>query len=359
MSTYISPNSVKKCIVLDLDNTLWGGIIGEDGLEGIKLGLTPPGSYFLAFQQALLDLYNQGVILAINSKNNFNDAIAVLRTHPNMILKEHYFAAMRINWDDKVKNLRELAKELNIGLDSMVFLDDDPTNRLLIRTVLTEVETPDLPDNPDKFVKFLHSLPYFKIAVTTDEDKMRGSFYVTERLRKEQEKKFASPEDFLKSLKTEVHCFLDDTSCISRLAQLTAKTNQFNTNKRSMSEDEIRQYAADPKYTVFHAEAGDCFGNHGVIAFALVSKGEKKWVIESLLMSCRVLGRGIEEAFLESIRSTAARQEVERLDVMFKPTDKNKPAGDFIEKYFNEYTFPVSQKSCAPGWIRLRLNGEA
>lgn len=350
---------MKKCIVLDLDNTLWGGIVGEDGLNGIQLGLTPPGNYFLAFQQALLDLYNQGVILAVNSKNNFSDALAAIRTHPNMILKEHHFAALRINWDDKAKNLRELAKELNIGLDSMVFLDDDPTSRLLVRTVLSEVETPDLPEDPQKLVKFLQSLPYFKREAVTDEDKMRGSFYVTERLRKEHEKKFSSLEDFLKSLAIEVHSYLDDSQGVPRLAQLTAKTNQFNTNKQPMDEDEIRRYIADPKYAVFHAEARDRFGSHGVIAFALVNKGEQQWIIESLLLSCRILGRGIEEAFLESIRSIALRQGAERLEVVFKPTDKNQPARDFVERYFNEYTLPVSKEDFKPGWIRLHLNGEA
>lgn len=348
---------MKKCIVLDLDNTLWGGIVGEDGPGGIKLGPTPPGSYFLAFQQALLDLHNQGVLLAVNSKNNFNDALEVIRTHPNMILKEHHFGAMRINWDDKVKNLCDLAKELNIGLDSMVFLDDDRTNRLLVRAILAEVETPDLPENPVGYVKFLHSLPYFKVAAITDEDKMRGSFYVTERLRKEHEKKFVSREDFLKSLETEVHCFVDDISSLSRLAQLTGKTNQFNTNKRPMSEDEIGQYAADPKYAVFHADASDCFGSHGIIAFALVNKGDQEWTIESLLLSCRVLGRGIEEAFLESVRSLAARYGAKQLNVDFKPTDTNQPARDFIERHFNRYTLPVSKGDFMPGWIRLHLNG--
>ena len=359
MSNYIYHGGLKKCIVLDLDNTLWGGIVGEDGLNGIKLGLSPPGSYFVAFQQALIDLYNQGIILAVNSKNNFNDIMAVISTHPNMILKEHHFAALRINWDDKVKNLRELAQELNIGLDSMVFLDDDPVNRLLVRTILPEVEVPDLPEDPKQFVKFLQSLPYFRIEVVTDEDKMRGSFYVTERLRKEHEKKFTLPKDFLKSLETEVHSYLDDPVCAPRLAQLTAKTNQFNTNKQPMSEDEIRRYVADPKYAVFHAEAKDRFGNHGIIAFALVNKIEQKWIIESLLVSCRVLGRGIEEAFLESIRKSAMHHGAEWLEIVFSPTAKNQPAKNFVEKHFNEYTLPVAKEDFMPGWVRLHANGEA
>ncbi|PIW76236.1 MAG: hypothetical protein CO001_02445 [Candidatus Portnoybacteria bacterium CG_4_8_14_3_um_filter_40_10] len=213
---------MKKCIVLDLDNTLWGGIIGEDGFDGIKLGLTPPGSSFVAFQQSLLDLYNNGVILVINSKNNTEDAMAVIRKHPFMILKEKHFAAARINWEDKVENIRQLAKELNIGLDSMVFFDDDPANRLQIRMALPEVEVPELPQDPGQFVKFINSLPYFQISATTDEDKMRGNFYVTERLRKEQEKQFTTKEDFLRNLGTEMKIqFLNFHSAIGRTTMMS------------------------------------------------------------------------------------------------------------------------------------------
>lgn len=191
---------MKKCVVLDLDNTLWGGVIGEDGMEGIALSLAPPGNSFVAFQQALLDLYNKGIILAINSRNNEADAFEVIRNHPNQILKEHHFAAYRINWNDKASNIRELAKELNIGLDSMVFLDDDKTNREMVRALVPEVEVPELPESPKEYTKFLNSLDYFSTEVITDEDKMRGNLYVTERLRKEQEKAFTSKEEFLESL---------------------------------------------------------------------------------------------------------------------------------------------------------------
>lgn len=350
----MSHSIMKKCIVLDLDNTLWGGVVGEDGYGGIKLGLTPPGSYFVAFQQALLDLCNQGIILAINSKNNISDALAVIRNHPNMILKEHHFAAQRINWNDKAENLRELVGELNIGLDSLVFFDDDPVNRHFVRTVLSEVVTPDLPEDPAEYVRFLHSLPYFKISVATDEDKMRGSFYVTERLRKEHEKNFASREDFLTSLETEVRCFVDDSSCIPRLAQLTGKTNQFNINKRPLTEEEIGKFIVDPSYKVFHAGVVDRFGAHGVIAFALVKKAKNHWVIESFLASCRILGRGIEEAFLESIRRQAAASGAEHLRIVFIPSEKNQPAKSFVDKYFDGDITPVSDKDFKPAWIRLR-----
>lgn len=344
---------MKKCIVLDLDNTLWGGVIGEDGLQNIALSLTPPGAGFIAFQQALRDLYDRGIILAINSSNNPEDALAVIRTHPNMILKEHHFAAMRINWQDKVQNMRELAAELNIGLDSIVFLDDSPLNRESMRTFLPEVATPDLPLDPMQYAKFLHTLPYFKGGAITDEDKMRGNLYVTERLRKEAEKEFESREAFLKSLDTELEVFEDDSTALSRLSQLTEKTNQFNTKKRPMSEAELEAFMQDGAYAVFHARAIDQYGDHGIIAFALVQKGGERWHIESLLMSCRVINRGIEDAFIAAISKRAHASGAQGIGITFEPSDKNEPAKIFVERMFKgAMDAPVLQFQ-TPDWVTL------
>src|SRR3989344_2360251 len=322
---------MKKCLVLDLDNTLWGGIIGEDGMDGIRLDAP-----FIAFQQAILNLANRGIILAVNSKNNFDDAIKVFREHPNMILKENHIAAWRINWNDKATNIRELAEELNIGLDSLGFLDDDEANRELVRFTIPEVEVPELPRNFFDYAKFLLSLPYFQQSAETDEDKMRTNFYITELQRKREEQKFNSKVDFLKSLGTEVHCYIDDASCVARLSQLTEKTNQFNSNKQPMSEADILKYIADPNYVVFYASARDKFGDHGVIAFSLVKKDTDVWVLESLLMSCRILGKGIEESFLEIIRAQALAAGASNVRIIMKETEKNQPVREFVSKYFNE-----------------------
>lgn len=327
-------NNMKKCIVLDLDNTLWGGIVGEDGLEGIRLSLSGEGSNFIAFQQALLDLYNKGIILAINSRNNFDDAIKVIRSHPNMILKENHFVAMRINWNDKAENLVELAKEINIGLDSIVFLDDDPMNRALIRNLLPEVDVPDLPRDPAEYARFLLSLSYFNSEAITDEDKMRGNLYVTERLRKEAEKAFNRKEDFLKDLRLELEVFIDELSSIARLAQLTEKTNQFNVNKEPLSEDKIRRLIEHPQYGVFYARVKDRFGDYGITNFAVALKKEKTWDLKYFLMSCRSIGRGIEDAFLSFIGSIAKNNGVNHLSINFVETEKNKPAQEFVSKNF-------------------------
>ncbi|KKU91481.1 MAG: hypothetical protein UY23_C0001G0087 [Candidatus Jorgensenbacteria bacterium GW2011_GWA1_48_11] len=344
----------KKCIVLDLDNTLWGGVIGEEGMENIALSLTPPGSGFVAFQQALLDHYNRGVILAINSRNNPEDAWRAIRTHPNMILREDNFAAVRMNWNDKVQNLRELAEELNIGLDSMVFLDDDPMNREMVRALLPEVEAPDLPTDPSQLTNFLNSLDYFPAEAFTEEDKMRGNLYVTERLRKEEENSYQLKEDFLRNLSLELSVYKDDDSAVARLAQLTGKTNQFNTNKNPLSEEEIKKYILSPKHIVFHGGLRDKFGDYGIIALALVERNQEAWKVESLLMSCRALGRGAEEAFLGFIAGEALSENAKKLSIVFKETEKNKPAKDFIEKYFVREEYDLSKKPNVPSWMSIK-----
>lgn len=346
--------SRKKCIVLDLDNTLWGGVVGEDGIENLALSLEPPGNSFVAFQQALLDHYHRGVILAINSRNNPDDAWEVIRKHPNMILKEDHFAAARMNWNDKAQNLRELAQELNIGLDSMVFLDDDATNRELVRALVPEVETPDLPRDPSEYARFLNSLGYFTSEVITDEDKMRGNLYVTERLRKEAESAYERKEDFLASLSLELFVYQDDDSCLSRLSQLTEKTNQFNTDKQPFTEEEIKGFIKDPHRHVFYARLQDKFGDYGVIAFALIERDKEAWHIRSLLMSCRVFGRAVEDAFMGVILRRAAKEGAKKITISYRETEKNVPARDFVMEHFEEGVRDVPGEPYSPSWIRVQ-----
>ena len=346
---------MKKCLVLDLDNTLWGGVIGEDGKDGIALSLTPPGNRFMAFQQAILDHYDRGVILAINSRNNENDVWDVIRNHPNQILKEKHFAAYRINWNDKAENIKELAKELNIGLDSMVFLDDDPTNRAMVRALVPEVEVPELPVDPKEYTQFLNSLPYFESLVITDEDKMRGNLYVTERLRKEEEKQYESKEDFLKSLDLSLFIFKDDNSCIPRLSQLTGKTNQFNTLKQPLSEDEISEYIKNENHHVYHARLQDKFGDYGIILFALVEKEELVWHIKSLLMSCRVFGKDVEEAFFATIVKQAKDMGVNLITIAQEETEKNLPAREFIKKHFTDGKYEIDNCKESPAWVKINI----
>lgn len=342
---------MKKCLVLDLDNTLWGGVVGEDGMEGIKLSMQSPGNSFIAFQQAILDHYNRGIILAINSRNNPEDAWQVIRNHPNQILKEHHFAASRINWNDKAANIVELAQELNIGLDSMVFLDDDPTNRALVRAMVPEVEVPELPEDPKEYARFLHGLSYFQSAAITDEDKMRGNMYVTERLRLEEEKAYKNREDFLKSLGLSLFVYRDDDTSTARLAQLTEKTNQFNTLKRPMQEEEILSYIKSSTHAVYYGRLEDRFGDYGVIIFALVEKREDTWHIQSMLMSCRVFGRQVEDAFFSIIARDAKKEGARALSIEIEETSKNLPARQFVDRYFKNKEYAISEEISGSNWI--------
>ena len=275
------------------------------------------------------------------------------------ILKENHFAAMRVNWDDKVDNLMELAREINIGLDSMVFLDDDPVNRAFVKNRLPEVEVPDLPPDSSRYARFLLSLPYFNSEAITDEDKMRGNLYVTERLRKGAEKAYGKKEDFLKDLGLELEVFLDDYSSVARLAQLTEKTNQFNVNKKPLSEDEVRELIDHPDYKVFYARVSDRFGDYGITNLAVAKKRDGPWNLKYFLMSCRSIGRGIEDAFLSFIGDVARKDGANQLSIDFTETEKNKPALEFVNKHFGGKVARLADigNIKKPEWIMIK-NGK-
>ena len=350
--------AMKKCIVLDLDNTLWGGIAGEDGINGVELSMDERGSGFIAFQQALLDMYHRGVILAINSHNNPEDALAVIRNHPNMILKEPHFAAMRMNWNDKHENIKSLAEELNIGLDSMVFFDDNPLHREMVRSFLPEVDVPELPTDPVLYTKILHALPYFPSHATTNEDTMRGNLYVTERLRREAEKRFTSKEDFLTSLGLEAYIEVNDTNSVARIAQLTEKTNQFNTKKNPLSTDEVISLMQGDTHEILSMRVIDRFGDYGVIGVAIVEKKTDVWHVEQLLMSCRILGRGAEEALLFAIAERARLHGADHLSFAYAPTEKNAPAKTFLDTTIKNLSrFDITTNALTPPpWLKVTIH---
>ena len=329
-------STYKKCIVLDLDNTLWGGVVGEDGIDGILLSHDERGAGFVAFQQALLDLYHRGILLAINSHNNPDDALAVIRTHPNMILKEQHFAAQRINWDDKAQNIRSLADELNIGLDAMVFFDDNPLHRESVRAFIPEVDVPELSSDPNTYAKLLLSLPYFPQNAVTNEDTLRNNLYVTERLRIEAEKRFESKDGFLASLGLEAFFTVNDETTLERVAQLTDKTNQFNTDKHPLTADEIRARMHDGKTLVITMRVTDRFGDYGLIGVAIIDTSESLWHIEQLLMSCRILSRGADDALIGMIARLAATAGASGITIAYTQTEKNIPARTFLDRVFDE-----------------------
>lgn len=323
----------RKCIVLDLDNTLWGGIVGEDGFDDIKLSSEPSGNIFVEFQKYLLALQQRGIILAINSKNNPADAIKVIREHPNMILREEHFAAIKINWNNKVQNMKEIAEEINIGLDSMVFLDDDPVNREIMKNALPQVLTVELPQDPAFYISVIQNMNDFNVLKMTDEDKKRGKMYLEQKRRNEFESEVTNLEEFLDKLEIKVTIKKADSSSIPRISQLVLKTNQFNLTTKRYTEEKIQDFAKDPKIIMCCAQVEDKFGDHGITGVFIIKHIKpKEWQLDTFLLSCRVIGREVEHAMMSFIITEAKKSGVSNILAEFIPTEKNIPIKDFLKQ---------------------------
>lgn len=319
----------KKCLVLDLDNTLWGGVLGEDGLDGIKIGGDYPGKAFLYWQEALLQLAESGIILAVCSKNNQQDVFDAWEKNPYLVLKKVNFAAYRINWTDKATNIEELAQELNIGLDSMVFVDDNPTERELIRQTLPMVSVPDFPEHPYELPNFYNTLveQYFQIYVLTDEDKNKTKQYKANAERREAQAAFADYDKYLESLQMTLTLEKSDAFNIPRIAQMTQKTNQFNLTTHRYSESDIKE-RVDSGWKIWCIGVKDKFGDNGITGVIMLNEG----IIDSLLLSCRVLGKGIEFAFMNTVLQLVKDSGCKRVTAEYLPTAKNAQVADFYEK---------------------------
>lgn len=345
----------KKCIVLDLDNTLWGGIIGEDGIEGIKLSTASPGIEYVDFQRGLLSLYNRGVILAVCSKNNYDDAIKVFQEHPAQVLKEEHFAAMRINWQNKAANIADLAKEINIGLDSMVFFDDNPVERAQVSQTYPEVLVVELPKNPRLYRETLENLNVFDVLSLTKEDLVRGEMYAGKRKRAQLEQSTESIEDFLRTLDLKVKIQPVSDFDTPRVVQLIGKTNQFNLTTRRYTDAEVRQFRDNKEAIVYSMAVTDKFGDEGVVGVAIVKIKDDDWWIDSLLMSCRVIGRSVETALLAKIVSDARAAKATRIIGEYIPTKKNPPAADLFQKH--GFGMPAETENKGTSWM-LNLDTE-
>ena len=348
----------KKCIVLDLDNTLWGGIIGEDGFNGIKLSQNDPiGKAFIEFQKYLLSLHERGIILAVNSRNNLEDAMQVIKEHPNMILHEKNFACLKINWNDKATNLQEISQELNIGLDSMLFMDDDKVNRDFVREALPEVFTIELPNDPSLYVQTLTELNEFNVLKITDEDKKRGKMYSQQRKRIEFQKSSINFGEYLKQLKIKIHMKKVDEFTIPRISQLTLKTNQFNLTTKRYQEEDIVKFSQDKAKIVGCAQIEDKFGDYGITGVFIIDKDNpEEWTIDTFLLSCRVIGRGVEEGILDYIINDAKKNNVKKLIGDFIPTKKNKPSESFLpdfgfKKEDNSWVYSLKNYSKKPSHL--------
>jgi len=313
----------RKCLVLDLDGTLWGGIVGDDGIDGIHLGPTYPGSAFMDFQAAILDLRRRGIIIGVCSKNDPRIALEAIDNHPHMLLRQEQIASMRINWDDKASNIREIAKELNIGVDSIVFLDDNPAEVGLVRMALPEVLAYQVPAQPEKLVGFLRSLPVFDLLTITSEDRGRGEEYRQQAARRALETQSASLEDFYRQLAMKAQFRQANESTLPRIAQLTQKTNQFNLTTRRYTEQDLRDRMTSGEFRVYSMNLEDCFGDNGLVAVGIIRpEGSDAW-IDTLLMSCRVMGRTAEQSFVHHLAVQARNLGCTRLMAEYIPTRKN------------------------------------
>jgi len=335
LMSYIKPilGKNRKCIVLDLDNTLWGGVVGEDGYDGIDLGHTPRGKAFVEFQKELLSLWNQGIILAINSKNNFDDAIKVVRDHPDMILREKNFASIQINWNDKAQNMNEISTEINIGLDSMVFFDDDKLNQERIKQEFPEILTIDMSNEPSDFVPILKEINDFNVLSRTIEDVKRGEMYAQQRERKSLEKSVSNLDDFLRELDIKVKIKKSSKFLIPRISQLTLKTNQFNLTTKRYQEEDIEKFSKNENFEVGCAQVLDKFGDNGITGVYIVEKNSDYWLLDTFLLSCRIMGRGIEDAILTEIVKKAKIEGIREIRANFIPTPKNKPSENFLSDF--------------------------
>ncbi|MGN0739650.1 MAG: HAD-IIIC family phosphatase [Treponema sp.] len=318
----------KKCIVLDLDNTLWGGVLGEDGIEGIKIGGDYPGKAFLYFQKVLVELSNSGVILAVCSKNNETDVKDCWAKNPFNIINENYISSYRINWNNKADNIKEIAEELNIGLDSFVFIDDNPTERELVRQTLPQVEVPEFPEQPYNLPSFVEEITekYFKVYSLTDEDKKKTEEYKANAKRANEQLKFTDMNSFIKSLGIKMKIQSANSMNISRIAQMTQKTNQFNLTTRRYTEADLNAMITD-EAKIWCLSVSDKFGDSGITGCIIVKNGE----IDEFLLSCRILGKDIEKEFVAQILGLLKKSGLAELKATYIPTVKNTQVKDFYE----------------------------
>jgi len=315
----------KKVLVVDLDNTLWGGVVGETGPLGVALGDSPDGEGFRAFQAHLKDLTRRGIILAVASKNNPDDAREVFDKNPDMILRLDDFAAFEACWDPKAVSLARIAETLSLGLDSLVFFDDNPAEGELIRQALADVEVVDVPADPGEYVRALQAGGWFETTGLTGDDVARSTQYAVERKRRELQQSFVSLDDYLRSLEMWGDVREIDDTDLMRVVQLLAKTNQFNLTTRRHTRQDVLELIGTPGSIAMTLRARDRFGDHGLVSVLIgVPSGEPNTIlIDTWLMSCRVIGRTVEQFFFGVFVERSRELGYHRIAGEYIPTKKN------------------------------------
>jgi FkbH-like protein len=332
-----------KVLVLDLDNTVWGGVIGDDGLEGIKVAQGDArGEAHLAVQRMALDLRRRGIVLAVSSKNTDAVAREPFEKHPEMLLKLEHIAVFQANWNDKASNIQAIAEELSLGLDSLVFLDDNPVERGLVRQLLPEVSVPELPEDPAWYARTLAAGGYFEAVAFANEDLKRADFYGDNAKRTTLQKQVGGVDAYLAALDMTITFQPFDAIGRARIVQLINKSNQYNLTTRRYTDPEVSAAENDPEVFTLQVRLTDIFGDNGMISVVICRPGaDRVWEIDTWLMSCRVLGRKVEHMVLREILEHARAAGVSKLTGVYRPTDRNKLV---IDHYVKLGFTPVSEE---------------
>ena len=348
---------IKKCLVLDLDNTLWGGVVGDDGLNGIQIGELGIGHAFWSFQLWLKELTKRGIILAVCSKNDEDKAKEPFEKHPEMVLRLTDIAMFVANWEDKASNIRQIQNTLNIGMDSMVFIDDNPFERDLVSSMIPEITVPQMPSDPALYVSYLQSLNLFETTSASEQDKDRTNQYREQANRANLMKQFASYDEYLENLGMVGKAKAFDEFSYPRIAQLSQRSNQFNLRTVRYSEEDIKNIANNDSYVTRYFTLEDKLGDHGLISVLIMEKRDDALFIESLLMSCRVLKRGMEEFIFNAIIDAARENGVSKVIGEYIKTPKNSMVEHLYENMGftntgdNIYTMNVADYSYKKNYI--------
>ncbi len=339
-----------KCLVLDLDNTVWGGVIGDDGLEGIAIGQgSPLGEAYTAFQEYARELSRRGVILAVCSKNDEANAMEPFDKHPEMVLKRGDIACFVANWENKADNIRQIAQELNIGLDSLVFIDDNPFERNLVRQELPMIAVPEVSDDPTGYPLALADAGYFEGLAVTDEDRERTSQYQGNKARDALKATVTDLPSYLRGLEMQLVWKRFDRIGLQRIVQLINKSNQFNLTTRRYTDEDVIAVMADPDAFGLQLRLTDRFGDNGIIAIIIGRLREKDLYIDTWLMSCRVLGRQVEPTTLNLIAQQAERLGARRLVGEYIPTKKNA----MVKEHYARLGFTKMEADPAGGNVNI------
>jgi FkbH-like protein len=339
---------IVKCVVLDLDNTLWGGVVGDDGPLGIVVGAHGDGEPFHHFQHYLLSLKKRGILLAVCSKNDYANAIRPFMENPDMVLKREDITVFIANWENKADNIRAIRDTLEIGLDSILFLDDNPFERNLVRELAPEVIVPEMPPDPADYVRVISSLNLFETSSFSNEDLARSALYKEEAERREQRSQFSNIDDYLKSLDMQIEVQRFDQTRIARISQLIQRSNQFNLTTHRYNEAECEAMMRDEASAIpLWASLSDRYGDHGLISIVILRLHPGEIEITDWLMSCRVLARGVEHFLMTRVVDLARQNAAKLIRGEYIPTAKNA----MVKEFYAQFGFQmVSEKDGRSQW---------